>query len=324
MDVLTAVLQAPVNTILIIAGTVILFFALFEIGKGTVRLRSGKANIAPIIVGGILIVGGLLYKQQTTSAQPAPQLEITIASETPRPPLEAPSQTPETPTPSIVLNNSPTSTPIPVSLTCLEGWWVVNTGKVLYEQESREGCEASSYRELGFSTSAEGFQLTLPKFRPIGIFGISSRALPSAAEIRLKVEAARVFNAEFWIGISNSQNPEEHDVMVLALDPGSAGNEIQPGSLRLYFNDFESRVDTYDWSLLKKNAVDSNLPPFSYDIRFKMTAGTVQIWVNNKSLGSHLVNFPRYLFIGFRKKIAEGSTATMNVKVTDLRIESDQ
>ena len=67
-----------------------------------------------------------------------------------------------TATPTLILStDTPTPTPTlaPVSLNCLERWIIVDTAQLLTEQEGREGCTASNYRGLGFSTSAEGFMI---------------------------------------------------------------------------------------------------------------------------------------------------------------------
>ena len=53
------ILQAPINTILILAGIAFAFFGLFEVSKSTVKLRGGRTNFVPLILGTALILGGI-------------------------------------------------------------------------------------------------------------------------------------------------------------------------------------------------------------------------------------------------------------------------
>lgn len=226
-----------------------------------------------------------------------------------------------TETPTLAL----TPTRRPVSLTCLEGWWLINTGKLPYDQETREPCLVSNYRGLGFSTSADGFLITLDKLKATGIFGISTGPLQENVVIRLKVKVSILYTSEFWVGLSNSQNPDTPgaDVMILAIDPASGQNAIPPGSIRIYEDKFDRRVIGYDWSVLDPSGGQSNRPPFNYDLLFRVTGGNVEIRVNNFPIKSQIVNFPRYLFLGFRNPSTTYST-TMYVTVTDLQIETGE
>ena len=109
MDTLTAILRAPVNTILIIAGLVILFFTLFKVSKKTVQLTAGKPHAVPLIVGALLIVVGLFYRTGYTAPE-TPTVEISVASATLPPPAASETSSPtDTPVPTI----SPTNTDTP-------------------------------------------------------------------------------------------------------------------------------------------------------------------------------------------------------------------
>lgn len=216
---------------------------------------------------------------------------------------------------------TPTPTPEPPSVTCLNGWWVVNTLKVPTTQDPREGCDASGVPELGISTSAEGFLVTLQRqrFSEIGIFGISSKArLPVNAEIELRVDAYGLYNAEFWIGLSNTPDMSP-DTMILALDPALGDQRFQSGNIRIYRNNFNSELIGYQWPELNTQARQT--PPFYYDIKLTITGGNVDILVNNIPLSSQVVNFPRYLFLGFRNKTVNGSV-DIRVEVSKLTIET--
>jgi hypothetical protein len=222
----------------------------------------------------------------------------------------------------IVSTDTPTLTPTPrpVSLTCLEGWWLIMLPKKLdYEQEAREGCAASNYRGLGFSTSSDGFQITLDKSKVTGTYGISTGPLPENAVIRMKVKVSILYTAEFWVGLSNSKNPDP-DVLILAMDPAASGQNIPPGSIRIYKNNFDTKLAGYNWPVLDPSGGQSNRAPFIYDLQFTVSGGNVEIRVNNIPLTSQIVNFPRYLFLGFRNKSTQYS-ATVYVTVTNLQIE---
>jgi len=75
MDALLKLLQTPLGTILAFAGILIVFFAFFEVGKGTVKMRKRpKDGTIPAIIGAILITGGLILSnsQRPDPAEPTP------------------------------------------------------------------------------------------------------------------------------------------------------------------------------------------------------------------------------------------------------------
>lgn len=290
-----SVFQNPVVLVTIITGIVGIITTFLTVYP---NLRNSRAQEAPTPAATIAI--------QPSSTVAVPTLEPT---QTVTPVSLAPSDTP-----TITL----TPTPRPVSLTCLDDWWLV-TGGTTYTEEARGGCARANIPELGFSTSADGFLVTWDRFRPVGVFGISV-PIPENAVVRLHVKARDLYNAEFWIGLSNSVNPQP-DVMILAVDPSA---EQLTGSMRIYKNDFNSKLIGYLWTDLNPTAGHTNKPPFDYDIVFTITGGNVRIQVNNTVLTTQTVNFPRYLFLGARKKIATGSSAAVNITVSDLQIEADK
>lgn len=225
--------------------------------------------------------------------------------------------TPAPPTSTAAPTPTITPTPRPASFSCLEGWWLL-PGGITYTEEVREGCPFANVPELGFSTSANGFLVTWERFRTTGIFGISV-PIPEDAIIHLHVKARDLYNAEFWIGLASTQNPEPN-VMILSIDP--AAENLMPGSMRVYNNDLVTELVRYPWANLNPNLNSVNKPPFDYDIVFTITGGTVRTQVNSATLESQTVNFPRFLFIGLRKKSASGSSATVNVLVSNLQIEA--
>ena len=299
------------------------------------RPRKTRKNLLqnPAVVGAIItgVVGVLIALiQVVTPLLNRPEPERTepptltaFVSATPPPTVLPTLENTVAPTTTVpvTLSDTPTPSPLPPSVTCLNGWWTVNTLKLATNQESREGCDASNIPELGFSTSADGFLVTLQseRFKEIGIFGISSKArLPDNAVIRLRVDAYELYNAEFWIGLSNSPdfNP---DTMILSLDPALGNQQFQSGNIRIYRNNFNSEVSSYLWPRLNTQA--RKTPPFYYNIELIITGGNVNIRVNDVPLSSQVVNIPRHLFIGFRNKTINGSVDLI-VKVSVLEIEA--
>jgi len=247
------------------------------------------------------------------SATSKPTETITVQGDTETPTATLPAFSTET------LTLTPTPTPQPVSLTCLDGWWLY-PGGLDFKEEGRDGCARANIPELGFNTSIKGFQVTREKFRNLGIFGISSPLPENVTEIRLNVTVRTLYTAELWIGLSNSKE-FEGDTMILAVDPETGQQQFLPGSIRIYRNDFDTKSIVYDWSRLDPSGGQSNKPPYNYEIKFIVTGGDVEIWVNNVKLVSQIINFPRNLFLGFRNKSTVNSV-TMNVTITDLQIET--
>ena len=219
MDVITAVLQAPVNTILIIAGVAIVFFALFEISKGTVRLRTEKANIVPIIVGAVFIISGLFYKSQTTSpGEPTLEPGISIGTQTPVPLLETPSLATETQAPSIVSSNTPEPTLTPQIKTLADGCFASQTWKAnsinaetLNAVSSQDNC--LNLNSLGITVEAGGkIRLLASAPKAKGASGISlSITDQSVIEFKFSIDSLYIVYpdeaAYITFGIAPAEDP---------------------------------------------------------------------------------------------------------------------
>ena len=121
MDTLTSILQAPINTILILAGIGFAFLGLFEVSKSSVRLRKGKTNFVPVILGGVLILGDVLYKPGNASTPPSTQepasTEVTQATSAP---TEPPAQT-EASAPTALPSETPAPSATPFTKTLADG-----------------------------------------------------------------------------------------------------------------------------------------------------------------------------------------------------------
>lgn len=123
MDTIAAILQAPINLILILAGLVFLFFSFFEVGKGNIRQAKGKTKRLPLVIGVILLLIGLfLPTGETPPSEPTPD-PASVASAAPPAPTVTPFPTvtplpTETaaPTQTPSLTPEPTETPLPLTL----------------------------------------------------------------------------------------------------------------------------------------------------------------------------------------------------------------
>jgi hypothetical protein len=116
MDTLLKVLQTPMGTILAFAGIIIVFFAFFEVAKGTVKMRKKpKEGTIPASIGAVLIIGGLIL----SNAQTATVGEPTPANSTPTMVVST-EVSPVLPTETAVApteTSTPTSTPVTPTLT---------------------------------------------------------------------------------------------------------------------------------------------------------------------------------------------------------------
>jgi len=288
-----SLLQNPVVVVALITGVVGILTALIPLLQELIRRGPGSGELPIDAVS----VSTLNPPSKTPSAVHA----ITV-----------------TQTEAVVIpSDTPVPTTEPISLTCLDEWVLVNTAELPIEPESREGCGISGIPNLGFSTDANNLLLTLYRSRDIGIFGFST-SIPENAVVHLKVKPDILYNAEFWVALAGSDNPESRSV-IMAIDPGSAGQQKQPGSIRIYQDGMDSRIIKYDWLQLSGTTGSANSWPYTYDILFKVTGGKVAIWVNNFNLDLQVLNFPKYLFIGYRNKSSIG-TVSMDVTVSDLQI----
>jgi len=78
-------LQTPVNTLLVLAGIAIVFFTFFKVSKGSVELRkiNPKSILMPVGIGAALILVGLLYKPEASTALPESTITPTTIPDTP-------------------------------------------------------------------------------------------------------------------------------------------------------------------------------------------------------------------------------------------------
>lgn len=118
MDSLLKLLQTPAGTILFFAGIIILFFAFFEVSKGTIKMRrKPKEGAFPAVIGAVLIISGLIMNNNSQTAalgEPTPtplettETALVVPTATIIPPTDTAS-----PTIAPILPTE-TATPIPI------------------------------------------------------------------------------------------------------------------------------------------------------------------------------------------------------------------
>jgi len=246
MEVITAVLQARVSTILIFAGILIVFFTLFNISlsKKTVELRTmNKSNthiiIIAVVFGAGLILAGLLVNganKQDSSSSIAPTLvqSITIGSPTPTLfPTKTPSQTPTVSTPTLV----PTETPKPTST------FTLTPKPPAIGEDWKSGCISSLWQRYPSNTQSTDMVGCLPQ--PVDLFSINNGSLgfqyignassadihglfaqlPTVGTASLEILLTQLLNGEIWIGVFAEPNIDSAG-MLLVIPEGDVTNRL--------------------------------------------------------------------------------------------------
>jgi hypothetical protein len=162
MDLISSVLQAPINTILILGGIVFAFFSVFEVSQGSVRLRAEKTNFVPLILGGVLILSGIFLPRG--SAEPTPPVASTDS------PATQPSVATEAIPTTAVSTNAPEPTATTVVKTLADGCFSARTWKpnsintdALTSVSTQDNCY--NLNSLGISVAGGNIRLlpTAPK-----------------------------------------------------------------------------------------------------------------------------------------------------------------
>src|ERR1051325_2794101 len=209
MDAILEILKTPLNTILAIAGIAILFFAFFDVSKGTVTLRGGssKAGLIPAIIGALLLLVGLFYKpgaaatpiQPTSVPVALTELSVALPSVTMAPsdmpaPGAAPTETSIPPT--------WTASPIPVkalSENCISAqtWQVDSTDADKLKALSKDQNDCWNLNTLGLTVSGGNLNLIVPP---------SDEALASGIYTEIGDQAVIKFNvsvSKFYLAYPN-------------------------------------------------------------------------------------------------------------------------
>lgn len=232
---------------------------------------------------------------------PEPSLTPTMTF-TPLPPTETPLSPPtETPLPAYV----------PPSFSCLDGWTVASDDASFAPKPLAQGkCNFSSLPELGIVTSGDTLFFGLSKFRSLGIYGIAAPLPPEGGTVTLTVRTVSVLGGEFWLAFANDPVPTGN-ALIFAFQP-------QSGEVRIYKDNPDDVFAHFLWSQLRVNTDFGANAPYTYQLSVKIEGNNVRSRINAISLPVQVVNLPRYLFIGFRKK-STLDIVDLNLRLFDLK-----
>lgn len=320
MDILTSILQAPINTILIFAGIAFVFLALFEVSKGTVKLRNDKTNYVPIAIGAVLLLGGIFYRTGSApSAQPTQEpVEATATLVT-----VSASDTPS-PTQALVPTASPTDAPQPTATTqirtLVDGCFDTQTWKPHSINEdtlnaiiSTDNC--FNLNTLGISVEKGGtlhLLATAPKTDMAS--GISMPISDqSAIEFKFSVKSLYIVYPNASAYITFSIAPAENPMA-----------EAGSGRFKLLVDKTGDASTVYYYLANLDQTVGSRFvsqhPSYNrtYTVRLELKGLSMEIYINGAQLQEE-VTVPagsKVLYIGYNLPVQAG----VEVEITDLTV----
>ncbi|HSG44609.1 MAG TPA: hypothetical protein VLA72_15780, partial [Anaerolineales bacterium] len=244
MDVITAVLQARVNTILIFAGIIIVILTLFNLSlsRKTIELRTLRSSnkqivITAILFGAGLILVGLFFKPEVSAPvtlNTTPGMSVTISSPTPTITPLKPSQTPtitatatQLPTPtSTEVAATPTPPPpivgIDWKMGCLSTLWIpFPSGESI---TSSDGCFSGP---VGFFKPSDNAVLEFQyqgSANSADTQGLFTKLLENGTT-RLDVGLSYLVNGEIWVGIFSEPNITSKGLL-LVIPAGDVKNRL--------------------------------------------------------------------------------------------------
>ena len=322
MDTLVQILKTPLNTILVIAGIAILFFAFFDVSKGTVTLRGGswKAGLIPAVIGAVLLLVGLFYKPGGTAATIQPtavpvaltEASVVVPSATPAPsdtpaPITAPTETAILPT--------LTASPIPVkalSENCISAqtWQVDSTDADKLKALSKDQNGCWNLNPLGFTVSGGNLNI---------IVSPSDTALASGIYTEISDHAVIKFNvsvSKFYLAY-----PNEPGYITFAVSPKSNPmTKNGSGRFKLQINDLGGSPLIY---FILADAGEPNgqklttqhyLYGRSYDIRLEIIGLSMNIYINDSKKPVGTVNIPgdaKIFYIGYSIPLRASASAVV-------------
>ena len=331
MDTLTALLQVPVNTLLILAGIVIVFFALFEVNKGSVKLRTGlsKNNFVPVGIGALLILGGVVLLYTTGAATPADSASVSIGitnlpaitpSET-----AAPTETPVIPTETVLPTDTPiipteTGTPPPIK-TISDGCIAVQT----WQAKSIDADAASSISDqnncwnlsrLGFVAQSDGTLHLLVAPSEVDVASGISTAVRDQSVIEFKV-----YVNDFYLVYNNKPayitfSIAPQDDPMAARGSGRFKLQIKDtaGSRLIYF----MLADTTESNGIELGT-QHYLPGRTYKVRMELKGNSMEISINDVKLKETIIipSGPKVFYIGYNVPVL----ASADIEIKDVIVD---
>lgn len=132
----------------------------------------------------------------------------------------------------------------------------------------------------------------------------------------MTVTTRDLFNADFWASVATDKSPTTSDGVSIVMVAGAQGDDKVPGTIAIYRKSVK-REDKI-WAEIDKNNLPG--PPFTYDVDFRITRGSVILLVNGQRVAEERGIFPTYLFLGYQKKATAG-TILVDVSVRGLSFE---
>lgn len=327
MDTITALLQLPISTLLFLAGFLIMFFALFEVNKGNVKLRTGltKSNFVPVGIGALLILGGVyLYRSAATPPGPG---SASVAFTTATPPLEpaSPTETPVIPTETV----HPTDTPIiptdtatqPPIKTIADGCiavqtWQRNSNDAEALESTSEQNNCWNLNSLGFRAKSDGsLNLVVPRSNAQTTSGIFTPVSnQSVIEFKVRVNSFHIVDQARPAYIGFSIAPKSNPMAVKGSGRFKLQIENAANPARLYFlladadETSGSTVDTQNYQY-KRTA----------DIRMELNGPVMNVYINNvKQLEAiRIPSEPIVFYIGYDLPLLAGA----DIQITDVVVD---
>ena len=289
-NILKILLEVPVNTLLILAGIAIVFFAFFEVSKGSVKLRKAlsNTNFVPAGMGIVLILAGLFYNPQTAPSIKSPSISIGFTEVSPVVPsaTTAPADTPAaveiaSPTEAPVIPTE-TASPVPVK-TLVDGCiaaqtWQAKSSDAEAFSSIAEQNDCLNLSSLGFRAESGGkLNLVVPRSNAQTTSGVFT-PVGNASVIEFKVRANSFHIADpakpAYIGFAIA--PENNPMAVKGSGRFKLQIENTGNATRLYFLLADAdeatgiKVDTQNYQY-KRTA----------DIRMELNGPVMDVYINN-------------------------------------------
>jgi len=326
MDALTNILQAPVNTILVLAGIALVFFTFFELSKGSVRMRKSqtKTSMIPAAIGAVLILGGVFYRAPAAATPAEPTVNPAAFAEVPTIEPSATTAPTDIPTstvaPTETLPPSPTASPVPVRTigeNCIASQtWKVDSAppEKLSTVSEKDNC--LSVGSLGITASGGLLHLVVPPPDDSIAAGIYTEVSDQAViKFNVSVQELYIVSPGSSAYVSFAIAPQS-DVMTKS---GS-------GRFKLQVNDVGNGafVHFVPADVGEPNGIKLNSMHYvyglSYDVRLVLNDLLMTIYINEGKRPVETVKIPagpKVFYIGYNVPYKTSLTATIKNVIVD-------
>lgn len=215
------------------------------------------------------------------------------------------------PTDTATLPPSPTDTatltPVTPPLSCLDRWEVISSSPgTVYSLGS---CEKYSYPDLGIEPiQGTALSFAQPSLLINETTGIATRFSNEVTEISFDVKLEDISDGEFWIALSDGNNPDNNSVNI----------RLQSNGLVRIYDVNGNFYTEKTWNELRDGTIYSANKPFYYNFVIRISGTNLNIGINNIRL--NLSGSPDYLFLGYKNKSAV-KEVTLFVNVSNLEMK---